>query len=138
MNSVQLTLGWKKRIVNQILWSKLWYWSDIYYFTIYRRWNWKNNSSNLHLEEWTRYFRHRYSIKLSRTYMDLKIIKPHQCSLERFDATLIELIVCTKFYSINITIYWIKCNADNKTQSFKLWLKPFIKSFTSSSGSYLQ
>ena len=29
----------------------------------------------------------------------------------------------------------MKCNADNKTQSFKMWAKPFIKLFTSSSGS---
>ena len=49
--------------------------------------------------------------------MDLKIIKPHQCSLERSHAVLIEL------------------NAGNKTQSFKMWPKPFIKSFTSSSDS---
>ena len=35
------------------------------------------------------------------------------------------------------TIYRIKCNVDNKNQSFEMWLKPFIKSFTSSSGSYL-
>ena len=33
------------------------------------------------------------------------------------------------------TIHRIKCNADNKTQSFQMWPKPFIKSFTSSSGS---
>ena len=51
----------------------------------------KNNSSTLHLEVWTRYFRHRYSIKLSRTSMNLKIIKPHRCSLERSHAVLIEL-----------------------------------------------
>ena len=36
------------------------------------------------------------------------------------------------------TIYIIKCNADNKTQSFKMWRKPYMKSFTSSSGSSLQ
>ena len=42
------------------------------------------------------------------------------------------------FFSKYNTIYWIKCNAENKTQSSKLWLKPFIKSFTSLSGSSLQ
>ena len=52
--------------------------------------------------------------------MNLKIIKPHQCSLERSHAVLIVL------------------NADNKTQSFKMWPKPSIKSFTSSSDSSLQ
>ena len=36
------------------------------------------------------------------------------------------------------TIYRIKCNADNKTQSVKMWPKSFIKSFTSWSGSSLQ
>ena len=36
------------------------------------------------------------------------------------------------------TIYRIKCNADNKTQRFKIWSKSFIKSFLSSSGSSLQ
>ena len=41
------------------------------------------------------------------------------------------------FFSKYNTIYWIKCNEDNKTQSFKLPPKPFIKSFTSS-GSSLQ
>ena len=55
----------KKRIVNQILLSKLWYRSGIYYFKIYQRGNLK--SSNLDLEVWARYFRDRYSIKLSRT-----------------------------------------------------------------------
>ena len=67
------------------------YRSNIYYSKIYQRGNWKNNSSTLHLEVWTRYFRHRYSIKLSRISMDLKIIKPQQCSLERSHAVLIEL-----------------------------------------------
>ena len=42
------------------------------------------------------------------------------------------------FFSQYNKIYWIKCNVDNKNQSFKLWPKPFIKPFTSSSGSSLQ
>ena len=78
LNRVQLSLWWKKTIiVNKILLYKLWYS--------------KNNSSALHLEERIRYFRHRDSIKLSKTSMNLKIIKPHQCSLERSHAVLIEL-----------------------------------------------
>ena len=36
------------------------------------------------------------------------------------------------------TICTKRCNADNKTQSFNMWPEPFIKSFTSSSGSFLQ
>ena len=38
------------------------YTSNIYYSKIYQREDWKNNSSILHLEVWTRCFRHRYSI----------------------------------------------------------------------------
>ena len=41
------------------------------------------------------------------------------------------------FRKYNI-IYRIKWNADNETQSFKMWLKPFIKLFTSWSGCSLQ
>ena len=40
-------------------------------------------SSMLHLDEWTRYFRHRDTIKLSKNKMDSKVIKFHQCSLEK-------------------------------------------------------
>ena len=98
--------------------------------------------------------------------MDLKTIKLHRCSLERYHDVLIELkrkistkayayldknkflghldtkICKTKIMKIFIrkysTIYKIKCNADNKIQSFKMWSKPLIKSFISSSGSFLQ
>ena len=38
------------------------YRSNIYYSKIYKREDWKNSSSTLHLEVRTRYFRHRYSI----------------------------------------------------------------------------
>ena len=48
-------------------------------------------SSNLHLDDWTRYFRHRDTIKLSKNKMDSKVIKSHQCSLEKFHAVSIEL-----------------------------------------------
>ena len=94
-NRVQLSLGWKKRkqenCKSNSLIQTLVYRSNIYYSKIYQRGNWKNNSSTLHLEVWTRYFRHRYSIKLCRTWMNLKIIKPNQCSLERSHAVLIKL-----------------------------------------------
>ena len=36
------------------------------------------------------------------------------------------------------TINRIKSNVNNKTPSYKMWPKPFIKSFTSSSASSLQ
>ena len=92
--------------------------------------------------------------------MDLKIIKPYQWSLERSHDLLINLknnsiqdlclldknkslghldtkIGKTKIMKI-FTICATRCNSDNKTQSFKIWPEPFIKSFTSSSGSFLQ
>ena len=40
-------------------------------------------SSNLHLDDWTRYFRHRDTIKLSENKMDSKVIKSLQYSLEK-------------------------------------------------------
>ena len=92
-NRVQLSLGWKKKEnckPNSLI-HALVYRSNIYYSKIYQRENWKNNSSTLHLEVWTKYFRNRYSIKLSRTSMNLKIIQPHQCSLERYHAVLTEI-----------------------------------------------
>ena len=62
-NRVQLSLGWKKRkkenCKSNSLIQTLVYRSNIYYSKIYQRGNWKNNSSTLHLEVWTRYFRHR-------------------------------------------------------------------------------
>ena len=71
----------EKKIVNQILLSRLWYIcemytipkfnsliqtlihrSNIYYYKIYQREPWKNNTSTLHLEVWSRHVIHRYSI----------------------------------------------------------------------------
>ena len=69
------------------------YRSNRYYYKIYEKRNSKSNSLTLHLDTWTRYFKHRYSIKLSRTQIDLKIIKPYQCSLERSHSALIELCI---------------------------------------------
>ena len=48
-------------------------------------------SSNLHFDDWTRYFRHRDIIKLSKNKMDSKVIKSHQCSLEKSHAISNEL-----------------------------------------------
>ena len=48
-------------------------------------------SSSFHLEGWIRYFIHRHSIKLSKIKMDSKVIKCHQCSLERSHAASIKL-----------------------------------------------
>ena len=62
-NRVQLFLGWKK---NPLIQTLIYKW-DIYYSEIYQRGNLKNNRSTLHLEASNRYFRHRYSLKLSRS-----------------------------------------------------------------------
>ena len=83
-NRVQLSLDEKERIVNQIPLYKgnigqIYAIPKFIKEEIEKK---KKKSSTLHLEVWTTYFRHRYSIKLSRTSMDLKIIKPHQCPLE--------------------------------------------------------
>ena len=94
-NRVRLSLRGKKIIVNQILLSKLRYIGQMYTILINKEieriynflWNGKNTtsqtpSSTLHLEGWTRYFRHRHSIKLS---------KFHKCSLERSHAVSVKL-----------------------------------------------
>ena len=81
-NRVQLSLGWKKKeIVIQILLSKPLYIGQIYTTPKLIKEEIENTIAQLSI--WTSYFRHRYSTKLSRTSMDLKIIKPHQCFLER-------------------------------------------------------
>ena len=48
-------------------------------------------SSTLHLEGQNRYFKHRQTIKLNKYKMDSKVIKSHQCSLERSHGVLIEV-----------------------------------------------
>ena len=51
----------------------------------------KTPSSTLHLDNWTRYFRYRHTIKLSKSKMDSKIIKYNQCFLEKSHAVSTEL-----------------------------------------------
>ena len=46
-------------------------------------------SSTLHFDKWTRYFRYRDTIKLSKNKMDKKVIKFQQCSLEKSHAVSI-------------------------------------------------
>ena len=48
-------------------------------------------SSALHLDDWTRYSRHRDTIKLSKNKMDLQVIKSYLCSLEKSHGVLVEL-----------------------------------------------
>ena len=57
------TLGWRKKNCRlSSLTQTLIYRSNMYYSKIYKREDWKTNSSTLHLEVRTSYFRHRYSI----------------------------------------------------------------------------
>ena len=78
---VKLYLRGKKIIVNQILLFKLWYIGQLYPIPKYIKYeieriynfllNGKNTTSQapnstIYLEGWTRYFRHRHSIKLSK------------------------------------------------------------------------
>ena len=77
----------KKGIVSQILLSKLLYIGQIY--SIPKLIKEEIVKTKAQLSIWTSYFRH--STKLSRTSMDLKIIRPHQCFLEKSHALLIEL-----------------------------------------------
>ena len=118
-----------------------------------KRGNWKSNSSTLHLEMWTRYFRHSYSIKLSRTTMNLKDWKgltlywfnlknnsnQGLCLFRQKQILKSSRHQNNEFFlRKDNAIYRIKCSANNKTQNFQMWPKPFIKSSTSSSGSSLQ
>ena len=46
--------------------------------------------NSISLKGWTRNYRHRYSIKLSKNKTDLKVIKSYQYSLERSHAACID------------------------------------------------
>ena len=79
----------KKIIVNQTLLSKLWYIGQIYTIPNILKWKLEEytissgteksmasqaSSSVLHLEGWTRYFKHKHSIKLSKNEINSKVI----------------------------------------------------------------
>ena len=79
----------KKIIVNQTLLSKLWYIGQIYTIPNILKWQLEEytissgteksmasqvSSSVLHLEGWTRYFKHEHSIKLSKNEINSKVI----------------------------------------------------------------
>ena len=81
----------EKEIVNQILLFKCWYIGQVDTIPKFIKKKIINNSSTLHLEVWSKYFRRRYPIKFPRTSMDLEIIKPNQWSRERSRAVLTEL-----------------------------------------------
>ena len=91
-NTVQFSLGWKKGIVSQIILSKPLNIGQIYTIPkLIKEEIVKKKKKKVQISIWIRYFRHRYSTKLSRISMDLKIIKTHQCFVERSHAVLIEL-----------------------------------------------
>ena len=48
-------------------------------------------SSTVYWNEWTRYFRHKVTTKLSKSKIDSKVIKSHQCSLEKSHVVSIKL-----------------------------------------------
>ena len=137
----------------------------MYYSKIYQRGNWKNNSSILHLKcglgildvdtqlnslellwiqrllnptnaLWKGLMLYWLNLK-NNSNQGLCLFRQKQILRSSRHKKLQNQNNEVFFRKYN-TIYRIKCNADNKTQSFQMWPKPFIKSFTSSSGSSLQ
>ena len=100
---MRLSLRGKKIIANQTLLSKLWYIGQIRTIPKYTKKEYtissgtrKNTTSEtpssiLHLDDWTRYFRHRHTIKLSKNKMDSKVIKSYQYSPEKSQSVPTEL-----------------------------------------------
>ena len=99
-NRVRLFLRGKKIIINQLL-SKVCYIIQIYTIPKYikkgiekRIYNFLQNNKKKSdfpdTQTLLGHFRHRHSIKFSKNKIDSKIIKSHQCSLERSHAVLIE------------------------------------------------
>ena len=102
---MRLSVIGKKIILNQIFLSKLWYIGQTYTVPKYIKkkienmydfqWNGKKAQPLRHLAQLfiCRGFivSHRHSIKLSKNKIDSKVIKSHQCILERFHAVLTEL-----------------------------------------------
>ena len=91
MNTVQLSWDEKNEIVNQIPLSKLWYIGQIYTIPKFIKEKIEKTIAQLSIWKCGLGILDRYSIKPSRTSINLKIIKPHQCSLERSHVVLIEL-----------------------------------------------
>ena len=147
-----------------MLLSKLW--SIIYYSKIYQKGNWKKkNSSTLHLEVWTGILDINTQLNSLELKWNWRLLNPtnvlwkglmlHWLNLKNNSNQGLSLFRQKQmlrssrhkslqnqsnedFFRKHNTIYRIKCNADNKTQSFKMWPKPFIKLSTSWPGSSLQ
>ena len=87
----------KKRIVNEILLSKVWYIGQIYTISKFIKEEiGKDNSSTLYLKVWTTYFRHRYSIKLSLTQASLFVKKD-----------LIQIILLFSHFKLSFVVFII-------------------------------
>ena len=98
-----LSLRGEKQLQTKFFYPNYGSWTNIYTMTKFIKketeknilWNDKKvrQTSNLafQLEGWTRYFRHRYLIKISKNGMDSTITKPQQCFLERCHTVSIEL-----------------------------------------------
>ena len=69
-------------------------------------------SSILHLEGRTGYFKHWHKIKPYKNEMNLKVIKSHECSLERSHAELIE--INSEFWSGH-SLFWTKTDPYRST-----------------------
>ena len=60
--------------------------------------------------------------------MDLKIIKPHQCSLERFHAALIELKGCARYICASLFFKSIKICPDQHADLHRIFFtEDFLK-----------
>ena len=50
-----------------------------------------SSGSGKNMKGWTKYFRHKHSIKISKNKLDSSVTKSHQLSLKRFSTVSIEL-----------------------------------------------
>ena len=69
-------------------------------------------NSILHLEGRTGYLKHWHKIRLYKNKMNLKVIKSHECSLQRSHAVLIE--INSEFWSRH-SLFWIKTDPYRST-----------------------
>ena len=101
----------KKNCKPNSLIQTLIYRSNICYSKIYQRKDWKNNSSTLHLEMWTRYFRHRYSINSLELQWILRLLNP------------------TNPLWKALMLYWLKLKKDSNQGLCLLRQKQILRSY---------
>ena len=144
-NRAQLYLGWKKKL-NQILLSKHWHIGQIYTIPKFIKEEIEKTIAQVSngrfglgiLDKNTQL----HSVELQWIQ---RLLNPTNALWKGFMLYSLNLknnsnqgLCLFRFFRKYNTFYWVKCDADNKTQSFQMWPKPFIKSFTSSSGSSVQ